>query len=74
LTDHKFGQEVRNFRRILQFNTGLDVGYMLAGLWLIKTAGQRRQRTGMGLGIIVQGLFLFVYDGLLALDVGRRWG
>jgi hypothetical protein len=66
-------RERRTFRRILLINSALDVGYMLGGLWLLRTAGERRERQGMGLGIMVQGLFLFIYDALLARDVGRRW-
>jgi hypothetical protein len=65
--------EIRTFRRILLVNSLLDVGYVLGGLWLLRTADERPARQGMGLGIIVQGLFLLVYDALLARDVGRRW-
>jgi hypothetical protein len=65
--------EIRTFRRILLINSALDVGYVLGGLWLLRTAGERQSRQGMGLGIIVQGLFLLIYDALLARDVGRRW-
>jgi hypothetical protein len=66
-------REVRIFRRILLINSALDMGYVLGGLWLLRTADERQSRQGMGLGIIVQGLFLLIYDALLARDVGRRW-
>jgi hypothetical protein len=64
---------IGTFRRILLINSVLDVGYVLGGLWLLRTAGERQSRQGMGLGIIVQGLFLLIYDALLARDVTRRW-
>lgn len=73
LSSADIAREIRTFRRILLFNSALDVGYVLGGLWLLRTAGERPSRQGMGLGIIVQGLFLLVYDALLARDVGRHW-
>ncbi len=66
--------EVRSFRRLLLINAGLDVGYVLGGLWLLLTAGERRERRGMGLGILIQSLFLLCYDAALAQDVKHRWG
>lgn len=63
----------RGFRRILLINAGLDVGYMLGGV-LLQQRSDRADRRGMGAGIILQGLFLFLYDGLLGKDVGSRFG
>jgi hypothetical protein len=74
LSSHDLAREVRNFRHILLVNAGLDVIYILGGYRLLATAGERRERRGMGLGIMMQGLFLLLYDSLLARDVGRRWG
>lgn len=53
-------KERRNLSRLLWINTGLDVLYMVGGRWL--TRHKKKTMRGMGLGIIAQGLFLFVFD------------
>lgn len=65
-------RQARRFRMILLINAGLDVGYVVSGWVLLRGARGRDQRVGMGLGIIIQGLFLFMYDSVLAWMVGRR--
>ena len=53
----------RTLRRILLFNAGLDVLYMLGGLILARTRGATDdKRRGQGRGIVLQGLFLFKFD------------
>lgn len=64
--------EARTFRTILAANAGLDVGYIAGGRYLLRTANGRPERVGMGWGIVVQGLFLLLYDTGLALTV-QRW-
>lgn len=64
-------REARRFRTILLINAGLDVGYVAGGWALLRGARGRDQRVGMGLGIVVQGLFLLIYDSVLAWMVGR---
>jgi hypothetical protein len=64
--------QARRFRLILLINAGLDVGYVAGGWALLRKARGREQRTGMGIGIIVQGLFLLLFDSGLAWLVGRR--
>jgi hypothetical protein len=61
------------FRRILLVNAGLDVLYIAAGLATAARNAERPGRRGLGHGIAAQGLFLLVFDGLLARDVGARW-
>jgi hypothetical protein len=56
---------------IVLINAGLDIGYVLSGLWLIRTAKRRAERVGMGAGIVPQGLFLFGLDSLLTWLFGR---
>ena len=55
-----------NFQKILLFNTGLDVGYILGGLYLTERAkrpGENTDRlTGFGNSIMLQGGFLFAFD------------
>ncbi|NJM05009.1 hypothetical protein HC891_00430 [Candidatus Gracilibacteria bacterium] len=51
-------------------NAGLDVGYILGGLALLRSEQPGRQ--GMGLSIVMQGAFLLAYDAWLANDV-RGW-
>ena len=58
--------QARRFRTILLINAGLDVGYVAGGLALARRARGRPDRLGIGLGIAGQGLFLLIYDSLLA--------
>ena len=55
-------RETIRIRRILLVNAALDVLYVSGGLWLAATADGDAWRTGAGLGIIVQGAFLLVFD------------
>ncbi|MEO7910051.1 MAG: hypothetical protein ABIV47_10415 [Roseiflexaceae bacterium] len=64
--------QARRFRMILLINAGLDAGYVAGGWVLLRGARGREQRVGTGLGIIMQGLFLLIYDSVLAWMVGRR--
>lgn len=52
--------------KILLLNTGLDVGYMLGGLYLIERSKNTEKNPdrleGFGKSIILQGGFLFVFD------------
>jgi hypothetical protein len=56
-------KESRWLSRILWVNTGLDVLYILGGLWLMQTWGTDSPLwRGHGVGIIIQGGFLFFFD------------
>ena len=56
-------RESRNLRRLLLVNAGLDVGYMAAGSALARTKGQNDPGwRGHGIGILLQGAFLWVFD------------
>jgi hypothetical protein len=60
--------------RFLWFNVGLDVGYVLLGLTLAVCGwklGRKLGLVGAGLGIIVQGLALFVLDLQLTAGLVR---
>jgi hypothetical protein len=65
-------QQARRFRTILLINAGLDIGYLAGGAALLRGARGRDERVGMGVGILIQGLFLLIYDSVLAWMVGRR--
>ena len=62
-------REAARFQQIVAVNAGLDLLYIAGGWWLAQTAGQRPQRRGLGLGIVVQGLFLLIYDSWLVWRV-----
>ena len=64
-------QQAGRFRAILLANAVLDLGYIAGGLALLRSARGRPDRTGMGLGIVPQGLFLLGYDLLLAWRAGQ---
>ena len=50
----------KKLSRLLWFNSFLDVGYMAYGRHLIKTADETKR--GAGIGIFIQGAFLFIFD------------
>jgi hypothetical protein len=55
-------------RKVLWVNFGLDVLYILGGLWVIQPhSGMFWQGTGWG--IVLQGSFLFIFDLFHALRV-----
>ena len=58
--------EQHKIQKILLFNAGLDVGYMLGGAYLIErsknTTNRPERLEGFGKSIAMQGAFLFVFD------------
>lgn len=63
-------REEQQFNRIVALNTGLDVGYMIAGLWMM-TEGRDSMVRQYGTSILVQGAFLFAYDLWLTVESTR---
>lgn len=67
-------QDLSRTERILLFNAGLDVGYVMGGLYLTerarRSAGGDRDR-GWGQAVVVQGAALFAFD-LLAYRYLQR--
>lgn len=62
----------RTLSRLLWVNTGLDVIYVLGGRRTLRGRGATSARwRGRGLGIVVQGGFLFFFDLLNALALRR---
>lgn len=60
-------KEHRNLFRALWINGILDIFYILGGLIMMQTRGKEdRLMRGNGLGIIIQGLFLAVFDAVHA--------
>lgn len=55
-----------NIEKILLLNTGLDVGYMLGGLYLMERSKNNNKNPerlkGFGKSIVLQGGFLFAFD------------
>lgn len=72
-------REMVFFRDVLLTNVGLDVGYMAVGVvtWLWGRDRSEPWRTGIGLALVLQGLFLFVFDVALTVlvssDIGAAW-
>jgi len=62
-------REYHSFNKILLLNAGLDVGYVLGGLYLTERAKNVSKRQNMlkgyGQSIMLQGAFLFVFDLVL---------
>lgn len=65
------GDERRSLARLLWINTGLDVFYVLGGVWLLRKRGEEASWRGHGWGVIVQGAFLFFFDLWHALRLRR---
>ena len=64
------GRKTRWLRRVLAVNAGLDLIYIAGGVALWLTLGRADAfNAGMGLGILVQGGFLLLFDALHALAV-----
>jgi hypothetical protein len=68
----------QTFAKILLVNAGLDVGYMLVGAALMWSARNGLARSdeffGSGLGVVIQGAFLLIFDIWQALASGDRSG
>ncbi len=69
--DVNVAQQARRFRTIVLVNTLLDVGYVAGGAWLLRSANGHSERTGAGIGVIIQGAFLLVFDATLTWLSGR---
>lgn len=65
-------KESRNLRRLLWINAGLDILYMLGGLSMSQRGKNDPNVKGSGLGIVLQGLLLFVFDVVQALRVPQH--
>jgi hypothetical protein len=64
-------KEASGMFTLLWFNAGLDILYMIGGAWLARRAHSDGGK-GTGVGIILQGLFLFVFDVIHGLRVPRH--
>jgi hypothetical protein len=62
-------REKSSLKMILWINAGLDVLYVLGGAWVARSDKGDSVRRGHGLGIMLQGGFLFVFDFLHALFI-----
>ncbi len=69
--------EQHRFQKILLFNAGLDIGYMVGGAYLIERAKNTAPEDnpdrlrGFGQSIVLQGAFLFVFDVTTAYVLSR---
>lgn len=64
--------ETRNLRRILWLNTALDVLYMLSGGLVAALPGASNPLwLGTGIGIFLQGAFLFFFDWFHAVQTRK---
>lgn len=71
ITPAQQAQEAAQFEKIVWANAALDVGYVLGGRWWSRRHVDNPHLQGMGVGVMIQGAFLFVWDVFLAL-VARR--
>ena len=70
--------EYNNFGKILLFNTGLDVAYVMTGFFLRERSGNVQKHSkrlkGYGNSLILQGGFLFAFDLVLFLLTEQTLG
>ncbi len=64
-------REASAIRKILWVNVGLDVFYILGGVWVL-FSWQGDFWKGTGWGIILQGAFLFLFDLFHAMSVPKE--
>jgi hypothetical protein len=65
-------QRAVHLRRILWVNAGLDVLYVIGGAVLVGGGRQGgSKRKGTGVGILLQGGFLFLFDTVHAMGLRR---
>lgn len=62
-------KETSNLRMLLLVNAGLDVLYILFGLRMSRSDKGDGARRGNGLGIVIQGAFLLLFDLIHALTL-----
>ncbi|NDJ52877.1 MAG: hypothetical protein GYB68_07325 [Chloroflexi bacterium] len=66
-------RETENLRRILWINTGLNIGYLLTGAAILLTRGRENEEArGHGIGVLIQGSFLFVTDLLSLAELQNK--
>jgi hypothetical protein len=71
-------EELHALEKTLLFNTGLDVAYMMGGIYLLEraknTPDQHDRLKGFGQSVLLQGGFLFTFDliNYLALRNSHR--
>ena len=56
--------EQQKMEKILLFNAGLDIGYILGGLYMMERSkrSDSQRLKGFGKSVILQGTFLFMFD------------
>jgi len=58
-------------QKILLFNTGLDVGYIMTGFFLMEKAKNTQKLperlSGFGKSVVLQGVFLLVFDAVMVV-------
>ena len=64
-------EESRKLGRLLWINAGLDVLYILGGWLWSRSDGKNQRRRGEGVGVMIQGLFLLVFDIVHAVKLPR---
>ena len=68
--------EQQSIEKVLLFNTGLDVAYIMGGFYMMERArrggGQSDRLKGFGRSIVLQGGFLFAFDLLFYLNMNAH--
>jgi hypothetical protein len=69
-------KEQEKVRSILLFNSGLDLGYIVGGFYLLERAkndlSRQDQLNGFGKAVIMNGSFLFLFDVLMVYAHSRH--
>ena len=65
----RLARERRSLRALLWLNAALDLLYVRGGIWLALRRRSSIFTRGMGVGIVIQGGFLFLFDFIHAAQV-----
>lgn len=68
ITEDDYKKELVKIKNILKINTLLDIVYILIGLIIILIFKSNLYLIGHGIGVVIQGLFLFFFDLLHYLN------
>jgi hypothetical protein len=66
-------QEREKLHKLLWINAVLDIGYAAGGIILSITKGKKESSwRGHGFGVMIQAIFLFIFDIFHALKINQR--
>ena len=69
IRNHEHIENLKKLKKILIVNAILDIGYVIIGFIIFIGFFEINQYNGHGLGVIIQGAFLAVFDTYYAIKI-----